>query len=99
MRQVYGFLTRDNPLRAKCIELLDWPWFDRIIMFLILISSILMAVALARIRAPHRPPPLAPAPAPAPRVPGPLREADRPTLPSTRRTAELPRAHLGAHAS
>jgi len=41
--QVYWCVSLHNPLRKYCIHILDWPWFDRIIMLLILVSSTLMA--------------------------------------------------------
>jgi len=42
-KTVFGCIDKNMPIRRACIMILDWPWFDRIIMLLILINSIMMA--------------------------------------------------------
>lgn len=41
--RAFGVLREDNPLRRACILLLRNAWFDRVVLFLILLNSILLA--------------------------------------------------------
>ena len=41
-------LEVDNPLRVRCISFIEWPWFDRFILFVIVLNSLLLAVQARR---------------------------------------------------
>ena len=32
----------DDPIRQRCIWLAEWPWFDRIVIFAILVNSLML---------------------------------------------------------
>lgn len=40
-----GFLSVEHPLRRSAIQLVKWPWFDRVVLLFIIVNSAIMATA------------------------------------------------------